>query len=73
MKPSATGELEEMEEHRWLVLDTDGNGRVWLLGTLETPLDFQADAADGGDSGLNSYRFRFAGQVPQRMTGYVPI
>lgn len=73
MKPTVTGELEEMEEHRFLVRVTDANGNEWLLGTLDAPLDFQAEATDGEDNGLNSYRFRFGAQVPHRMAGYSPL
>jgi hypothetical protein len=73
LRPAVTGLLEEMENYRYLVRLTDRNGKPWLIGTLDAPLSFRAEATGGGDSALNNYRIAFSAQAPRRMYGYIPV
>ncbi len=73
LRPAASFELQQMEELDFLVKLQDRNGQSWLLGTLEAPLRFQADAGTADENGLNSYRIQFISQSGQRAAGYAPI
>lgn len=73
LQPAASYELQQMEELDFLVKLQDRNGQPWLLGTLEAPLRFKADAGTADENGLNSYRIQFLSQSKQRAAGYAPI
>jgi len=58
--------LAEMMEYRYLVRFRDANGNTWLLGSLESPLDFRFSAGSGNrESGLNTYNVEWLAQAAE--------
>ena len=73
LRPSVAQEIMQMELMTFLVRLTDRNNQVWLLGDLESPLFFRAQADSADDNGLNNYQIRFEGATKLRAAGYVPV
>ena len=73
MRPQASGTLNLMANLRFLARLTDGNGRPWLIGSLETPLRFTVKSTTASEGGLNNYTIQFYSQTPQKAWGYLPV
>jgi len=70
LRPAVSLLLWEMEEYRYLVRFTDRKGAAWLIGSMQSPLDFRADADTGDqDGGLNAYSISFFGDCVRRAIG----
>ncbi len=73
LRPTVTAELERMEKMRFLLKIEDKNGQPWILGSLEAPFEFKADASTGNSGDLNYYALRFSCSTPHRARGFNPI
>lgn len=73
LRPEASLEIMEMEQLTFLVRMTDSNDKVWLIGQLQSPLFFRAQADSSDNNGLNNYAIRFEGVTALRSAGYVPV
>ncbi|HPS13158.1 MAG TPA: hypothetical protein PLB87_07770 [Prolixibacteraceae bacterium] len=57
-------ELENMRNHKFVVVVMDGNEQFWAHGTATTPLRFSYSSATGGDTNdRNGYTFSFEGKT----------
>ncbi|MDF7810493.1 hypothetical protein [Hymenobacter sp. YC55] len=63
--------LEAMEGHLYLVLYRDGNGQVWLVGSLDEPLSWSEVLDTGnGVNDRNQKSFTFASDTTRRARAY---
>lgn len=72
LRPTVAQEIMQMERLFFLVRGTDRNGQAWLIGDLQAPLSFRAQADTSDESGLNNYQITFSGATALRSAGYVP-
>lgn len=68
---AASGELEQMDEYRYLLRLTDRNGLMWILGTLNTPFDFSHQQNTGDETGLAAYTVRWVSATRRKAVGFV--
>ena len=73
MRPEVSGEFDKMERLTFLLKLKDGNGKDWLLGTLDSPFEFQVKNTTGGEGDLNHYAIRFVSETAKKAFGYVPV
>lgn len=74
LRAEVAGEFERMSHHLFLAQVTDRNGKAFLVGRQNEPLEFFATAdTSNRTGGLASYKFRFAGQTSKRAYGYAPV
>jgi len=66
MRPSVSGQLDEMAEYAFLLRLKDRNGRLWLIGEPDYPLRFTSSGGARDEGGLNSYQIEFSGQTPNK-------
>ena len=73
LRPVVHGEFAKMAQHDFLIRLTDRNGQVWLIGTLDEPLQFSSSGASGQHGGRNRYQIRFSGRTSRPAFGFVPV
>lgn len=73
LKPEVSGELDEMAQYRYLLKIEDIEGRPWILGTLESPFDFEAGGTTGESGSLKHHIMRWVSQTPHKAYGFVPV
>jgi hypothetical protein len=57
-------ELDDMRNHKFVVVVMDGNEQYWAHGTATTTLRFSYSSSTGGDTGdRNGYNFSFEGKT----------
>lgn len=69
---AASGELEQMDEYRYLLRLTDRNGLMWVLGTLNTPFDFSHAQTTQDENGLAAYSVRWVSVTQRKAPGFSP-
>ncbi len=73
LRPEANLELQQMEELDFILKIEDRNGQPWILGTLDAPIRFKADAGSADENGLSSYQIQFFSEAKHRSAGYIPV
>lgn len=74
MRVDASEVIEETEAYqKFLLRLTDRNGKVWIIGTPESPMSFAVVASSGVGEGANNYRVEFTGEAARRAKGFQPI
>jgi len=70
LRPDVAQVLLRMTRYRYLVRWKDKQGKNWLVGSVDTPLDFSFQAQSGEEgSGLAAYSIRFSAEVVQATVG----
>jgi hypothetical protein len=74
MRIDASEVIEETEAYqKFLIRLKDRNGKVWIIGTPESPMTFAVVASTGVGDGQNNYRVEFTGEAARRAKGFQPI
>lgn len=73
LRPEVSLVMARMEKMGFLLKLQDRNGNPWILGDLERPFFFLANATTGDEAGLNSYELAWASQTKYRAAGFVPV
>lgn len=73
LRVEVAGELNRMAHERFLLKIEDVAGRLWILGSLETPFDFLNEGTSGESGGLKHHRIRFVSQTIHKAAGFQPI
>lgn len=73
LKPEVTKEFEAMAEYRFLVKLQDAEGKPWLIGTKDAPLEFLEQGTTGETGQLKHYKINFSANTPKPGRGYVPV
>lgn len=74
MRVDVERQFDVMSGPRFVLRYADRNGKIWLIGTPQSGLDFKATATTAtNSSGLNSYQVRFSGETKHRAVGFVPV
>lgn len=61
-----------MMDYRYLLRMRDRNGQYWVLGTLESPFDFDHSETSADETGLNAYEFTWESESITKPAGYEP-
>lgn len=72
MRPDVTDQFEQMAQYDYLLRLTDKAGQIWLIGTLEQPMQFSAAATSGTGTTRNQYSLTFSGSTSRRAYGFLP-
>lgn len=65
--------MEEMQRNYFIVIATDANGFMRLIGSPANPLSFKADFDSSATrSGARGYSFEFSALSPFRAPHYIP-
>lgn len=73
MRVDASEVIEETEAYQQFLLKlTDRNGKIWIIGTPESPMEFSVSASTSVGEGRNNYSIQFQGEAARRAKGFVP-
>jgi len=71
LRHTVDAQFQQMPNYAYILRLTDRNGKLWLLGTLETPFYFSVSSTTGGGGGRNQYSIQFSSEQPKRVFGLV--
>ena len=71
--PDASGELDRMADHRFILKIEDIAGRPWILGTLNQPFEFTVDGTTGENGSLKHHTINFKSKSLRKAAGFVPL
>ncbi len=73
MKPAVSQQFQWMANYFFLLRLSDHNGQKWILGTIDEPFEFSANATAGNNGSLNKYDISFRSTTSKRAHGFVPV